>query len=320
MTPFESMPPLLATAARAEQVLSADGKARVAAFLEGAHDPCGGFRNRAGKPDLYYTVFGIGSCIALRRSIPSAGIVRNYLDDYWKRQELSFVELVSWIRCDGWLGWSQTDAPANPGNRRGAIRKLREYRTSDGGFSHERKHAAHGTAYAVFLVVQAYRDAGLEVPFEGDIAAALDLLRTRDGGYSNHPGMRRGVTTATASAAALYARVGEQSKAQAALAYMETLRCPNGGYRASPGTREADLLSTATALYARVACGRQPLAGAAVGMTECFVESLWSDGGGFRGHPADAVTDLEYTFYALLALGSCQALQDSDRSASTSDA
>ena len=34
-----------------------------------------------------------------------------------------------------------------------------------------------------------------------------------------------------------------------------------------------------------------------------FVESLWDDDGGFRGHPSDPVTDCEYTFYGLLAMG-----------------
>ena len=34
-----------------------------------------------------------------------------------------------------------------------------------------------------------------------------------------------------------------------------------------------------------------------------FVESLWDDSGGFRGHLLDPVADCEYTFYGLLALG-----------------
>jgi hypothetical protein len=62
-----------------------------------------------------------------------------------------------------------------------------------------------------------------------------------------------------------------------------------------------DLLSTATALHA--------LAGLAVPLApvreRCldFLDSLWTNAGGFYGHWADDHLDCEYTFYALMALG-----------------
>jgi len=62
-----------------------------------------------------------------------------------------------------------------------------------------------------------------------------------------------------------------------------------------------DLLSTATALHA--------LAGLEISVSavkdKCldFVDSLWTNEGGFYGHWGDDHLDCEYTFYGLLALG-----------------
>jgi len=62
-----------------------------------------------------------------------------------------------------------------------------------------------------------------------------------------------------------------------------------------------DLLSTATALHA--------LAGLEISVSavkdKCldFVDSLWTNRGGFYGSWADDTIDCEYTYYALLSLG-----------------
>ena len=67
-----------------------------------------------------------------------------------------------------------------------------------------------------------------------------------------------------------------------------------------------DLLSTATALFAlRVAGGKIPAG--EIRQTQEFVVAHWNEDGGFCGTPADPLSDTEYTFYALLALGCLQA-------------
>ena len=76
---------------------------------------------------------------------------------------------------------------------------------------------------------------------------------------------------------------------------------PSGGFSATTQRCEPDLLSTATALFALVEMGadldaiRRPCLD--------YVQSLWRDSGGFAGHVADGYEDVEYTFYALLAIG-----------------
>ena len=77
--------------------------------------------------------------------------------------------------------------------------------------------------------------------------------------------------------------------------------CSGGGFAATEQLGKADLLSTATALFALWSLRadldliRRPCLD--------YVESLWRDSGGFAGHIADEIEDVEYTFYALLSIG-----------------
>jgi prenyltransferase beta subunit len=75
-----------------------------------------------------------------------------------------------------------------------------------------------------------------------------------------------------------------------------------GGFAPSDMIKQPDLLSTATALFALICRGanlddiQKPCI--------LYVESLWGERGGFSGHVADEYEDVEYTFYALLSIGS----------------
>ncbi len=62
-----------------------------------------------------------------------------------------------------------------------------------------------------------------------------------------------------------------------------------------------DLLSTATALHALAGLERDlsPVRESCLD----FIDTLWSNEGGFHGHWSDDALDCEYTYYGLLALG-----------------
>ena len=74
-----------------------------------------------------------------------------------------------------------------------------------------------------------------------------------------------------------------------------------GGFLAAPTAPLPDLLSTATALHALAGLERDfaPL------KERCldFIDTLWTNEGGFHGHWGDDTLDCEYTYYGLLALG-----------------
>ena len=75
----------------------------------------------------------------------------------------------------------------------------------------------------------------------------------------------------------------------------------NGGFAALDKTKNEDLLSTGVALYAL----NYVNADNRLIKPEClsFIDSLYLNGG-FRAMEPDIETDIEYTFYGLLALGS----------------
>lgn len=81
-------------------------------------------------------------------------------------------------------------------------------------------------------------------------------------------------------------------------------RCvKEGGFKPSDQIDVPDLLSTATALFALTSVGVNLKEDIQVSCFQ-FIESLWRESGGFAGHTADQFEDVEYTFYAILTIGS----------------
>src|SRR4051794_13512506 len=83
----------------------------VAAFLRSQLNPDGGFRDRAGNSDLYYTVFGLEGLLAPRAALPAAS-VDGYLHPLGDGDGLDFVLLGCLARC--WAGLPpdhRTDVP-----------------------------------------------------------------------------------------------------------------------------------------------------------------------------------------------------------------
>ena len=285
---------------------------RVAAFLRASALPDGGFRNRAGQSDLYYTVFALQALRALRSDQdgvrggspdpPRDGVTPGpaaptelYLRRLADGASLDFVHTACLARC-----WALI-APRKPdeATRRAILARLETWHSADGGYN-PAPGAAAGTAYANFLALGAYEDFEAAMTDPDGLARSLASLRSADGGCANTPAAARGSTSATAAAIVTLKELGRPVERRAA-DWLLAQHCPEGGFRAMPAAPIPDLLSTATALHALARAGvslddvRQPC--------REFVEGLWGDGGGFRGHWADDAADCEYTFYGLLALG-----------------
>ena len=125
-------------------------------------------------------------------------------------------------------------------------------------------------------------------------------MRAADGSYANHPGLPSGLTTATAAAVMVMRQLDATPGRDAGMWLLD--RChTGGGFFASRNTPVPDLLSTATALHA-LSSLHVPIDGLREPCLD-FVDSLWTNRGGFFGTWADDAADCEYTYYALLALG-----------------
>ncbi len=265
----------------------------VAAFLRERLNPDGGFQNRAGASDLYYTVFGLDALIALQEDLPVEQTAA-YLDGFGDGADLDFIHRACLARA-----WAALRRPPDTASIDRFLARIETCRSDDGGYA-TAPGASRGSAYAAFLAMGAYQDLGRELPMGERVVTSLRELRAADGSYGNHPGLPSGVTTATAAVILVMRHLNVPADRDAGMWLLD--RChARGGFFASRATPVPDLLSTATALHALSAL-HVPIAGLCDPCLD-FVDSLWTNKGGFFGTWADDAIDCEYTYYALLALG-----------------
>lgn len=246
---------------------------RVAEYLGSQFNADGGARDRAGKSDLYYTVFALDGLIALRKD-PPVDRVRPYLESFGDGDGLDLVHLACLARCWAAIG------PQAVGGRRAPLLFKRINQAEGGGL------------YQGFLKLAAFQDLGVMLMEREAVAAGLRKGQSPDGSFG-------GTTPTTSAVVTLIHHLGGDVPTTAVDWLLARVR-PEGGFAAVPDAPMPDLLSTATALHA-LAAAHAPT-GPIREKTLDFVDSLWT-GQGFCGTWADEEPDCEYTFYGLLALG-----------------
>jgi prenyltransferase beta subunit len=265
----------------------------VAAFLNGRLNADGGFQDRAGASDLYYTVFGLEGLVALQETLPTTAVA-GYLRQFSDAASLDLVQLACLARCWANISRDLSEVPV-----RDILSSLEGYRADDGGYA-PAAGAPHGNVYSSFLALGAYQDLRQPLPEPDRLIDGVNRLRARDGGYANLPSDAHGITTVTAAAVAVLRALDGPIDPSLGVWLLD--RChASGGFVAVPAAPIPDLLSTATALHA-LATLHVPVAGL---LEPCldFVDSLWTNRGGFYGSWVDETLDCEYTYYGMLALG-----------------
>jgi prenyltransferase beta subunit len=269
-----------------------DASDRIATYVQSQLTVDGGVRDRAGRTDLYYTVFGFELLAALDRPVPHAATA--YLRGFGLGETLDLVHLSCLIRAR-----ASVDIAASEADLDALKARLEHHRTPDGGYDGIPRSSS-ASAYGCFLVAAAYEDLGCAVPETPRLVDCLGRLRATDGGYGNFPRQTSGLTPTTAAAVTLLRTLGEPVP-EGVDTWLLAQRHPESGFFAVPEAPIPDLLSTATALHALAGMNvrfdslREPCL--------AFVHSLWTDEGAFAGSWADPTPDCEYTFYGLLALG-----------------
>ena len=264
----------------------------VATYLQEQFNEDGGARDRDGVSDLYYTVFTLDSLSALQAATPEHTV--QFLRSFGDGGELDLVHLACLARC--WSGMPH-DEPS-PSLANSIADNLERFRSLDGGYNNKPGNQ-HGTVYHAFLAFGAHQDLGRTCPDTDALTSSLESLRSKDGAFANTPGLPLGVTTVTAAAVTLLRHLDHSVDASLGQWLLARLH-GGGGFLAAPQAPMPDLLSTATALHA--------LSGMQVDFAPLkepcldFIDTLWT-GRAFCGSWGDDVTDSEYTFYGLLALG-----------------
>ena len=280
---------MLQVARLAPRVLD-DSAELVARFLEGQQHQDGGFCDKSGASDLYYTVFGLDASLALQVEVDLSK-TRTYLEKFGSGESLDFVHLCSLIRC-----WAIAGLESSLGAALEA--RLAGFRASDGGF-HPRSGSGESTAYANFLAYCAYQDLRAPLPEPLGLVQSFKFLETPSS-WANERHVPTGSTTATAAAVSVL-RDQEMPIPQEVSDWLLARVHPMGGFLAGAQAPVPDLLSTATALHA--------LASMDVSLERVrescldFIDTLWTNEGSFYGHWQEETLDCEYTYYALLALG-----------------
>lgn len=279
-----------------------DARDLVQHFLLEQRHPDGGFQDRSGDPDLYYTVFGLEGLVALQAEPPIEALAA-YLRGFGSGEALDFVHVAclarTWATVGVGASGASVGAVLSDALRDQIAARLETFRSADGGYA-QTPGEEQGTIYAAFLAMGAYQDLQRPMPAADRLLPTIAALRAPDGGYANFAGMDVGLTSTTAAAVAIYRQLGERIEGDPGAWLLERHHA-QGGFVAAPEVPMPDLLSTATALHA-LAILQVPLTPIQDSCLD-FIDTLWTNRGGFYGSWADDHVDCEYTYYGLLALG-----------------
>lgn len=253
-------------------------------------NPDGGFQNRKGESDLYYTVFGLGAMFGLGEEM-SLSKTESFVRYQPSHTHMDLVHLACLIRCVSNL--SKIDSM---GLRDEWANSLKRFQTPDGGFNIV-AGSSGGSLYGSYLAYAAFEDLGLPYPNVEKLEGFVQSLRQPDGGYANDASAPVSLVPPTSAGLTLLALIEKPGDP----AWLISNICKGGGIKASPEAPYPDLLSTSTGLVTLSLMGVD-LSPHKDKMLD-YIDSLWNASGGFHGHWEDEELDCEYTYYGLLSLG-----------------
>ncbi len=285
---------MLQVARLAPSLLGEEASELIRDFVFSQQHADGGFCDRDGERDLYYTSFAIDCLTALQVDLPESSL-RHFLDDRLDDLEsLDFVHLCCLARS-----FSALSEKVDSKSLQAIFDRIETYRSADGGFN-QIEEAETGSSYACFLAYGAYSDHGKEVPESDGIARCLENLKVEGGAWANDVELPVPNVPSTAAAITLCRNLRLPIPDETVPWLLQSFH-PTGGFLPFALAPIPDLLSTAVALHALD--GLQVEFEDKKNLMLDFIDSLWTAAGGFHGTWDDDDLDIEYTYYGLLALG-----------------
>lgn len=286
---------MLQVARLGPSVLGEDACQLVEKFIRKQQNDDGGFRDRDGRSDLYYTCFAIDALTSLQVEIPESSLADYLTKQFEKLSELDFVHLCCLARASSSLTQYQGKDCILP-----VLEQIEKFRSPDGGYNQIAEHPS-GSTYACFLAWGAYSDHGRECPNQERLSLCLNSLSTPDGAWCNDVDFPVPNLPSTAAAVALCRNLRLPIPDNSVPWILSCFHPASGGFLAFPDAPMPDLLTSAVALHTLDALQAplEPIREACLD----FIDTLWSAEGGFHGNWSDEQLDIEYTYYGLLALG-----------------
>ena len=286
------------TLAHASSLLYPEAMDSIGDYIQGQLCPDGGFADRNGDSDLYYTMFGLSCAAALNLKVPCDRIA-GFLDRF-QPETLDLIHLNCLIKCRAAVSLLRNPSLASIAGRFAVLRNLSVDSATKAAVKRLLDADDCNSAYDWFLRLNAAQDCGLKLPWNSKVIESLESCRKPDGGFSNRVEITTPALNATV-AAILFKRQLSGENDVPALNWLAGQITSSGGFKAAPETPLPDLMSTATALFTLKVCGT--LAPEIRRSSRSFIFDHWHESGGFSGNIIDNHCDCEYTFYGLLAAG-----------------
>ncbi len=254
------------------EALDTETRQEITVFIKNNLHYSGAFSDRAGNPDLYYSLFGLWLCRASNQNELLDGLL-GYVQEEKKKQLPSPIEELAAHLIEAEL-------------------------------EKEKKKKS------VFQIVKSVLQKGKSIDLSYQfffLALAIDAVGKYKGVFFllariwlrfYHP---KGDLPCSLQAALVYARktVGLKTKKLSELILPYSVE--SGGFRSFKGIETADMLSTGVALFVLKETDFDLRIIAPANLD--FIQQNY-DSGAFLSGDGDLTKDMEYTFYGLLALGS----------------
>ena len=268
--------------------LGDEAQKRIASFVSSQLTENGGFVDKSGKADLYYTSFGLMLTYILKLNI-NINLIEQWLD----KQENQLSDLVNRSAC---IRSRLLCKLLKAGKLNFAVNQLFRTKQTLPVFS-DYPHGDMFSPYSQFLLLSLCEDMGVDITNHPELLTSLSAYRAENGGFGNIRGGKQASTNATVAALAVTGQLcGYRDNDD--VRYLFSSQDDSGGFFAGVSSPVPDLLSTATALFMLKCYGVTPRF-----VADDFIDAHWLPSGGFGATLLDDSADVEYTFYGLLALG-----------------
>ena len=282
---------MLDTLRRGRDKLSGEAQERIKEYIRSQMVDGAFFVGKNGQRDVYYMAFGLMLCYVFGVRVNCAE-ARTQLEAY-KPDKRNLIHYAAYMRSVMLLDLLEKK------RMKVILSRLFSSKARWVPSFTEYPHGDKYSPYSVFVLLSLAEEVGVKIINEKHLLYRLDLYRVSGGGFSNVVDRISANATANATAAALCVRwqfgcynVNEDVE------FLRRMQDKSGGFYATSQSPVPDILSTATALFVLSCYKKLPII-----ESDAFIEAHWLDSGGFAPTLLENESDIEYTFYGILALG-----------------